>query len=583
MVLSVAELRAKFGKTFELDPGTTGIEGLANECTQYLKQGKLALTDAQPNADELWIVGDLDWKTYGTVRSRVTFLPDLLRENVAGVRVEARLPPGAELPDSLRSARKAVDGLGVSETWFVFGVEAGRDDRVRAGTGFGVALAFPDSGQGNRPYLWGYQPAAHDAWRLDGRFAPVTLGSKPDSLKALEKLTGRPDGSGYVLPNEITSAVEDVRVSALAVVFDPGTNAGAARLFTLQAEVELGPEWRIFDGKLVVRRPCVLVNVIGPRGAKPRLSLIFAGEVAVDDEISVVLQVEYPSWRISGRTKRPVGLKKLLATYAPELPAMPDTVISRLDVWGVLVGEGAGYGFDIAFDDLWSITDEIALSGLQLSMGKQGTSLSASLDAEWDLGAAVLDVHADWTKDQGWQLAANASHLQLADAFGLFGVSAPALLKDVSIDLLSVTYGSRTGLGFAVVAGFPLGSIDAGFEMRIGLAKKSSGSGYTPTVEAALYLELPSGDPANPRLLEFRIANTQTSDFTATCTDTAGVSLADLAKLLGVADESVTELLGKLGKADRITIGYSAARKAVVFAVHEKETGGAMVFISVKP
>ncbi|WP_041254245.1 hypothetical protein [Frankia sp. EAN1pec] len=84
------------------------------------------------------------------------------------------------------------------------------------------------------------------------------------------------------------------------------------------------------------------------------------------------------------------------------------------------------------------------------------------------------------------------------------------------------------------------------------------------------------------RTLTFAVKDAGNTEFTASCEDSKGVSLTDVADLLGISDLSADEVLAKLGTVTELAVGYATARRSVVFTARE-QNGSSLVVVSDKP
>ncbi|GGX73987.1 hypothetical protein GCM10010324_19160 [Streptomyces hiroshimensis] len=236
---------------------------------------------------------------------------------------------------------------------------------------------------------------------------------------------------------------------------------------------------------------------------------------------------------------------------------------------------------DIGLQDLTLVYEIRMLDGAAVR------KLSAQGDVGLPDGDALtitcaLDFEAESTSYEFVVEPEEGKQFHVAQAFfGLFGAAPPPVLKDIALERLAIAYDRGTGTsGFRVEvdAAFPLGDVAADLDVKVALAKRAGEPGYDQVYSARLALTV-----SDDRTLTFAVKDAQHADFSATCEDTKGVSLADLAELLGVADASAAEVLAKLGTVTGLTVGYSAARKSVVFAAEDKPGGGMLVVVSDKP
>ncbi|MCC3772386.1 hypothetical protein, partial [Streptomyces sp. UNOC14_S4] len=591
MALTVAALQAVLDQTqgtFRLDTGTLELPDFTTQCTTYLGTGELALTDVtHVDPTGLRVDGTVSLKGGVTTPGSVVFVADDEGVSVTGARVEAGVPAdSALLSDAARAAVASLAALKPSGPRLVFGCEPGRDARVVARTGVGVALDFPAADASVKPYLWAYEPARDgEAWQMAGEFDGVSL----TDLSHLADLSGTPDGDGFALPQDVP-APKGLSLTALSVSFAPGKDGGAARLLSMWFRVALGIQWPLFDGQLVVEDLHAEFGVILPRSAKPKLMAVLGGEVALGQDAAVDVEITLPGREIRASLTHHLRLKPLVEKYFPGAPA-PDVTVDDLTLWGALGGDRPGYGFDLGLADVWQITDQAALSHVTLSVGRSGAETSASLDGLWNFGGADLDVRGEWATGSGWKLSAHASNVSPGDLFSVFGIAPPPVLEDVALEQVAVEYDSQAGyFQLDLSGGFPLGGARATLGLSIGLTKgsgDSGGSGYDQQYEGTLSLEIPQGQEKS-RVLTFTVKDAQQAQFSATWEDSEGVSFKDLAALLGVTDPSATEVLNRLGKVTGLTVGYASARKSIVLAAKDakdskEKDGGSLVVVSDRP
>ncbi|WP_407284875.1 DUF6603 domain-containing protein [Streptomyces sp. BP-8] len=577
MALTVAALEALLDETrdtFRLDTGELGLADFTDQCAAYLADGDLKVTGVS-RVDKLGlrVEGSVTLRDGTATRGSVTFAPDADGTTVAGVRVDAEVAPDSELlSPAARTAVASLAALKPSGPRLVFGEEPGRDARVAARTGVGVALDFPAADAAAKPYLWGYEPAdSAAAWQLGGSFPAVTLAD----FSSLGDLAGTPGGDGFALPEDVPQA-QGLSLTALSVSFAPGESGGAARLLSMWLRVEMDTQWALAGGQLVVKGLNAQFGVVLPQ-SKPRVQTVLGGEVALARDIAVDVEIVLPDREVSASLGRPVPLKPLMERHFPGLP-VPALTVEDLTLWGSAAPGASGYSVDVELSDVWQLADGVKLSRVVLSAAKQGTDTTASLDALWNLDETVLDVHGEWATGAGWKLSASASNVSPADIFGRFGIAPPPVLKDVTIDHIGVSYDEKDRKFHLDVTGtFPLGELKAVLSLTVDLAKRSGGQpGYDQQYTGSLSLEIPQHGGGS-RTMTFTLADAQHAEFTASWADAQGVSPADLATLLGV--DAPAEILAKLGSVTSVRLRYASTDKSVVFAAGTVD-GGSLVLVS---
>ncbi|GAA0349622.1 YncE family protein [Streptomyces blastmyceticus] len=203
-------------------------------------------------------------------------------------------------------------------------------------------------------------------------------------------------------------------------------------------------------------------------------------------------------------------------------------------------------------------------------------------DGESIVIACALDFEAGQKSFEFTVEPESGKEWHVAEAFfGLFGAAPPPVLKGITLQRLMLAYDQGGTFQVEVDAGFPLGDITADLDVNVTLTKRSDGQGYDGDYAGRLLLDVPE-QGGDVRTLTFAVHDAQHAEFSASCEDSKGVTLADLAGLLGVTDASAAEVLAKLGTVTGLTVGYSAARRSVVFAAKDK-SGGSLVVVSDEP
>ncbi|WP_367140756.1 MULTISPECIES: DUF6603 domain-containing protein [Streptomyces] len=513
----------------------------------------------------------------------VVFLADEDGQTVAGIRVDVALLPGGEaLPAELAGIPAALRRIGLGTTHLVFGVEPGIGGIPAAAvTGCGVELPFPDAKASPRPYLWGYPPEnTFQSWRLAGEFPAVRLSSL-DAL--LPWTTGLPSGSFDLLPAEATGGAT-LGLTRLSVVFVPPAADSGPRWLAVGAGLALGTSWDVLPGLLTIDGLSADFTIGNPLGAKPAIGAALGGTVTLADEVTVDVTLSLPDRSLSGVLRTPFPLGNLLAHRFPGVPLPEGLTVSRLEL-GAEPGRGTawGYGVDLEIQEPWKAGEGLTLTDVTLSLTHHGDETTAEVSAIWRFGDdTTLDVYGSWETGKGWTFSAGATHLDPADVFSAFGIAPPPVLKDVVIEHLSVDYDSATRhFRLQADARFPLGTAGADLTLDVELTKRADTPGYDQRYDGSLALEIPQAQ-GEPRVLTFTVQDVQQAEFTATCTDSKGVSFGDLAGLLGLTDASAAEVLTGLGTITGLTVGYASARKSIVFAAKEK-AGGSLVVVSDQP
>ncbi|GAA2718796.1 MULTISPECIES: YncE family protein [Streptomyces] len=242
------------------------------------------------------------------------------------------------------------------------------------------------------------------------------------------------------------------------------------------------------------------------------------------------------------------------------------------------------------------LRDLVLVYEIRMFDGAAVRKLSAQADVALPDGDALtltcsVDFEADRTSYDFVIEPEEGKRLDIAEAFfGLFGVTPPPVLKGIELERLALGYdrGATPGFRVEVDAAVPLGDVTADFGVQATLTKRTGEgeAGYEQEYAAHLSLTLPAPQDTDPRVLTFTVEDAQHADFSATCQDTEGVTLADLAALLGVQDAAAADVLARLGSVSKLVFGYSAARKALVLAAAGGQGGSggdSLVFVSDQP
>lgn len=257
---------------------------------------------------------------------------------------------------------------------------------------------------------------------------------------------------------------------------------------------------------------------------------------------------------------------------------------------------GVQFGLSLKSHPVMSVFSALGLQDLILAYkiraldGAAVRELSAQAKLAVDGGdplliTCALDFEAERT---GYEFVVEpeaGKEWHVAEAlFGLFGVAPPPVLKDIALKRLALAYDhgkGSTGFRVEVDVDFPLGDLAADLNIKVSLSKSGDSPTYDQEYEARLVLGVPAqgGGDDTVRTLTFDIKDAQHAEFSATCEDSKGVSFADLAGLLGVAEPPA--FLADL-VISGLTVGYASARRSIVLAVKEKG-GGSLVVVSDQP
>ncbi|UQI46446.1 beta-propeller fold lactonase family protein [Streptomyces sp. HU2014] len=597
MPLNIADLRAALERArtdhrLHVDVGFLQLAPAHDLFARFLPGAVLDVTGVTTvDTDGLRVTGQVTLLGQAASTADVVFLADAGGTTVEGVRVDvALLPGGLVLPAELAQVPSALERVGLGTSHLVFGIEPGGDAGPLPAVGCGVELLFPDKSAAQRPYVWGYPPVGDvQTWRLAGEFPAVPLSGLDDLLP----WATLPSGGFDLLPDDVAKGAS-LRLTALSLDFALGAaqdgegapegGAGTGpRWLAAGMRIGLGRSWEPLPGLLKLDDLHADFSVADPLGKGCTAAVVLGGRVTLAADVVLDVGVSLPEKSVSGVLVGPLAVGTLLTDRFPGVPVPKDLKVTRLAV-GAELGRGPawGYGLDLRLGDVWHVDDEIALSEVGLSLLRAGDTTTAEATASWKLGEGTVDVHGTWQTGAGWRFEMDAAHIALGDAFAAFGIQPPPVLQGVTVEQLTVTYDSATKkFELHARAAFPLGAIAADLDVAVKLTKRTGGPGYDQEYTGGLTLAVPQ-DHGDPRTLAFSVSDVQHAQFVATCTDSKGVSFADVARLLGVTDPSAGQILDRLGALDALTIAYTSARKAIVLAAHEKN-GGSLVAVSDKP
>ncbi|MFV8131967.1 DUF6603 domain-containing protein [Streptomyces syringium] len=596
MPLNIADLRAALERArtdhrLRVDAGFLQLAPAHDLFARFLPDAVLDVSGVTSvDTDGLRVTGQVTLLGQAASTADVVFLADADGHTVEGVRADvALLPDGLRLPAELAAVPSALERIGLGPLHLVFGIEPGGDAGPLPAVGCGVELLFPDKKAARRPYVWGYPPAGDvQTWRLAGEFPGVPL----SGLDALLPWATLPSGGFDLLPDDVakgaalslTAASLDFALGEATGDADaPQDGAGPARWLAAGLRIDLGRAWEPLPGLLKLDGLHADFSVADPLAGKGcTAAVVLGGRVTLAKDVVVDVGVSLPEKSVSGVLVGPLAVGALLADRFPGVPVPKDLKVTRLAVGAELGRPAWGYGLDLRLGDVWHVNDDIALSEVGLTLLRAGDTTTAEATASWKLGEGTVDVHGTWQTGAGWRFEMDAAHIGLGDAFAAFGIQPPPVLQGVTVEQLTVTYDSATKkFELHARAAFPLGAIEADLDVTVKLTKRTGGPGYDQEYAGGLTLTVPQ-DHGDPRTLTFAVSDVQHAQFVATCTDSKGVSFGDIARLLGVTDPSTGQILDRLGALDSLTVAYTSARKAIVFAAHEKN-GGSLVAVSDQP
>ncbi|MEV5887012.1 YncE family protein [Streptomyces sp. NPDC052020] len=206
--------------------------------------------------------------------------------------------------------------------------------------------------------------------------------------------------------------------------------------------------------------------------------------------------------------------------------------------------------------------------------GKLGIDVPDNLTCSVD--ELSLSYHFD-SKKVGF--SAVVTDAKPATLFTAFGIEAPPVLEDLTIERLAVAFDSKGDKFTVDVLGtLPVGAAQARITLAADLSRRTGG-GYDRNYSASLGLEIPQDDGTR-RVMSFVVESSHQQVFTAAWEDSTGVSLADLAKLCGVQDPATEQVLKSLGTVNEATLSYSQAagqRRTFVLTMADANGGGLLL------
>ncbi|TDC78368.1 DUF6603 domain-containing protein [Streptomyces hainanensis] len=578
MALSPTDLRARINAssdTFTLSGAEFGTEPGKALFGKHLPDATLSVKNVRnKDAGGLALAGDVRvLNASEDLPARVVFQEDSAGTSVAGVRIDVTLrgwtiPTGQVEVDP--GALKALGEAGVLH--LVLGVVVPRYGEPVATAGVGLDVPFPSAGAQARPYVWGMRPeTGFLPWVLQGPFPPVPVGTL-DDLKGLAKWSGGQVGP-FGLPSEITP--KTLSLTDLAVSFT------ASEIRSVTPRVALGASWDIVAGALKVSDLYAEFEIL--RGVSAPAVRV-GGRITVAKELVVDVAASLPDGRFLG-IATPAGemkLAPLLDTYFPDskLPGLSGLGLKRLTLMADPWGASPSYtlGLEITGD---SQAGPVTMTDLFLRVGRTSAGVTGELGCTWRVGDGAMNLVAR-RSGTGWAFSGVAYDLSPRDVFRAFDLDAPPVLKDLEVESIAATFTSDDSKKFELEAhaAFPLGEVSADLQLKAALSRKPPG--WDQTYSGTLALAVPTAGTTPRQLVLTLSGNIAEGEFTASVADPRGVSLKDLATLLGVADETVTGLLDQAGAIEKVSIGYATADRTLVFSARQK-AGGALTVVSTRP
>ncbi|MFF2923323.1 DUF6603 domain-containing protein [Streptomyces celluloflavus] len=593
MAMTVQALREKIkssADTFAMSGEEFGTDQAEDLFRSHLANGSLDVQNlTEHNVDELAVAGSVYLRgAENACAARVTFQADARGEQVCGILIDVTLPDWT-VPSGHTSVDPGVlQKLGEGGVLHLMpGVVPGPDGGPVCAVGFGVEVAFPDAGAQHKPYVWGMPPASSLlAWVLRGAFPDVPLTSLGD-LTALGSWTGKQVGP-FEVPQEITPG--NLALTWLMVKFTPPREGASGEIVSVAPRVSLGTKWQIVEDMLEVSELYAEFEIF-PGLARPQGFL--GGIVSLPGGVQADVKVRLPDGAVTGivTPKAGVTLEPLLKKYFPDsgLPELNKLGLQRILLTASPWTNPVSYSLGLYLEGGITV-GPATVTDLYLEISKSGTTTGAVLGCVWKIGDGEVSLTAERV-GKSWSFTGQALGMRPADLFRAFDLDVPPVLKDLTVEQLGVAFssGEAKKIALEVHARFSLGQVDADLCLKADLVQeekqiegqKSTVLGWKQSYTGTLILQVPQ-QGAEQRTLTFTVDAVEQGEFTASWSDTKGVSLKDLADALGVVDEAVGELLGTVGTASSVTISYAMANKAVFFAARSKD-GGSLVVTSLCP
>ncbi|MGW8969953.1 DUF6603 domain-containing protein [Streptomyces platensis] len=554
MALTVEELKARFpaiGGELRLTAGELAVPGTEELFDTYLggALGVAGITAVDP--DRLTLSGTVTLPDLAPgAEATVTFSTDggASPQVVAGLTLDVTL---AVAPDAggwevqlpyLQLDAGFLRDYGFTRLLLVLSAEPGAGGVVSTVATVGADLPFAAAqGAVLRLRTLPQEGPAASTWTLSGEFSDVAF-SGLGGLAELVPGAGRERFTLSDIPG--LSMPAEVELAGLSIVFspDPGRVAkGLDPVLTTSVRVNIPVRWSLLPGVFEIEEIDVEYTISSPRAADASVHARLGGILRIGEAFIGVF-VSAPELDLHASLLEPLPVADVLGLFLPGAE-VPLGEVEAFTAW--INARSKSYRVALDLAGLWTIGDAFALTGIELSIERGGTGpLTTRLTAEATVGDATLRIEA--TYEGGvWYFSGTARDVTPADLFGLFDVSPPALLADLTVRETTVSFDS-TGQEFNAVCicEFPLGAADAVLALRAHLSRRP-GSGYGKEVSGTLTVQVPDGQ-GRPRALVFDAVYQElphTIVVTAFWTADTGVPLTDLVAALGVDLPDLPEVL----------------------------------------
>ncbi|MFF0630485.1 DUF6603 domain-containing protein [Streptomyces sp. NPDC004296] len=590
MAMTVDELRRRFpevGGEFSLTFAELDIPGTEELFKTYLG-GDLNLTDvteADPQA--LTLTGHITIphcpagaEVTVSFCANTTAVPPVVAGITADVTLTTDTNPDAwqvELP-YLRAHMGFLRVYGCNRLLLVLSAEPRAGGRVSSAAAVGADLPFTAAGlRGLRLRAVPLTGAAASTVSLVGDFSGVTIAN-------LSELAGIAPGAGggqFVLPDlpglELPGRLELAGVSLVCAVDPEHASLGLEPVLSASLRVRIPAQWSLLPGKFELEDVDVEYAVTSPRhspSVRAQLgATLHIGEAIVGASVSV------PELDLDAGLLEPLPLVDVFRLFLPDA-TMPTGDVEAFSAW--INARSKSYAVSLDVAGPWRISDAVALTGMRLSVEGTGSGRPAGrLLADLVVGSATLTLEAAYDSGR-WSFTGTARNIRPGDLLGLFGVEPPALLNDVTVHQVTLSFDSA-GQAFDVVSScaFPLGDADATLDLGVHLARRLTG-GYDKEVSGTLTVLVPDGADGK-RALRFDVSYEEsgtTSVVTATAAATPGVPLIDLASAIGLGLPPGLPS-GLLPRLEALALRYASPAGRLLLA--SATAGGAGVVLAAVP
>ncbi|WP_411147042.1 hypothetical protein [Streptomyces sp. x-80] len=445
MPLSIADLKAAINTPdplLEVSPDFLQLDQAAELFTRFFPDALLRVDKKSVDDEALVIEGSVPIVGQDPSDARVAFLADRGGEYLEGIRIDVLLlPDGPGLPAELAGIPAALARLGLGPLHQVLGIEPDGGARV----GLGIELLFPKRDTNPRPYVWAYPPTEEgETWNFFGAFDDVPL-SGLDDLREIS------DGS-FALPVNIGTGDLTLNSLAFDVIPADAASGGEGQWLTLGIGLKLAGRWEALPGVLELENLDAAFTVTTPLD-QPKVSAVLGGRVELADEIQVDVTVMLPRMSIQGNLANRLEVGTVLKQMFGDIPLLGSLAVSRLIV-SAEMGSNPDYALDLTLDSDLMVVEGLKLSKVSLRVAKEAGKVTASIDADWQLGdGAVFDVVGTWTSGGSWIFTAttDAPGIALTDVMVLFDHEAPDVPDVLNPRLVRLEFGYEPTGGALVV------------------------------------------------------------------------------------------------------------------------------------